>query len=127
MPYVVCNKHHSIAKPNQNRQKNFWRKTFERELERKILRLQLLETNPENSLISFPNSSGKFSSKSKYQVSQLGRGFENIPQESKSWKKLWKLKIKYRFKRLPSVDYSLAKRYLLGREGRGGGGVDVEV
>ena len=108
MPYVISNKHHSIAKPNQSGQIFFWKKTFERELERKILQLQLLETNPENSLISFPNSSGKFSSKSNYQVSQLGRGFENIPQESKSWKKLWKLKIKYRFKTLPVMNYSLA-------------------
>ena len=80
MPYVISNKHHSIAKPNQSGQIFFWKKTFERELERKILQLQLLETNPENSLIWFSNSSGKFSWKSNYQVSQLGRVFENKPQ-----------------------------------------------
>ena len=52
----------------------------------KILRLQLLETNQEDPLIWVLNSSGKFLTKSNYQVSQLGRGFENKPQESKNGK-----------------------------------------
>lgn len=84
------------------------RETFERELTREILQIQLAQTNQEDSLVITTMDPQLFrlsflQTRSSYQLIQNARSLENNPLDSKEWeKKLWKLKIQERIKLLLS-------------------------